>query len=141
MVSCQTLLQRAYDRDSSCNGSLKEEISSILCRTVQKLASIGSHQVFVGCHHMLSCLKCLQDPGSGRFDASHDLDHKIYGVVLHNLFPVIRKNRRIVDLGCRFFQIPHQDLFNLYHSADFLLHLVPLLPENFVNAGSHSSQT
>ena len=91
LIGCQTLLQRTYDRNSSGNSRLKQEIYLVLLSRIQKFPSILCNQILICRYHVLSRIECFQDHRSGRLDTAHHLDDDLYLGIFDNLFPLIRQ--------------------------------------------------
>ena len=98
MIAGQALFHRTYDRDSSRHRGLIQKISAVHFRRFQQLLSFGSDDIFVGSHHALSGIQCLQHIRKRRLNPSHHFNDNLDLRVVQNLLNVIGQNGRIVHL-------------------------------------------
>ena len=54
IVGCHALTQGAQDRNTSSNTGFKQIDRLMLCRQFQQAASVGGHQLFIGCNDAFS---------------------------------------------------------------------------------------
>ena len=141
MVGLEAVLQRADDRNSSGNSSLKQEIFLCSLGGFQNLFSVDCDQILVCSHHVLSGFQCCKNISTCRLNSSDQLDHNIYGRISFYICPVCCKNRCIFHLLRCFLKVTHQDLRDLYLTSKLGCHFLLLIFDNFIDSGSYCSKT
>jgi hypothetical protein len=81
-VAVQRLAQRAQQRDRAGDRRLVVEIGAALGRRVVQRGAVLGEQRLVRRDHALATAQRLDQPGAGRLDAAHHLDHDVDVVAL-----------------------------------------------------------
>ena len=141
MVGLEAVLQRADDRNSSGNSSLKQEIFLCSLGSFQNLFSVNCNQIFVCSYYILSGFQCCKNVSTGRLNSTDQLDHNINRRISFDICPVCCKNRWIFHLLRCFLKVTHQDLRDLYLTSKLGCHFLLLIFDNFIDSGSYCSKT
>ena len=141
LISGQTLLQRTDDRNSACYRSFKEKVSFCFCCGIHQFFSVRCQKIFIGCHHTFSGMQGIQDIASGRLNAAHDLHNNRNLWILQNTLPFCGKDRRIIQLFCRFFCVPYKNFFQLDFRTYLMGNFFFLCFQYFIDTGTHRSKS
>ena len=77
IVGCHALTQGAQDRNTSSNTGFKQIDRLMLCRQFQQAASVGGHQLFIGCNDAFSRFQCPFCKIQGSAHTANGLNHHI----------------------------------------------------------------